>query len=84
MGSNFTLSDFDGVLEDVLDRSDIEVKENTTAADVEGWDSIAHLRILITIERSQHISFPVDEVEKVKNVGDLLALINTLKSSDGR
>jgi len=47
-----------------------------TAADVEGWDSLHHIRLIIAIERRFKIKFKNSEVEQLTNVGDLVSAID--------
>ena len=77
----FTIEDFRAVLEDVLDREGLDIRPETTANDVPGWDSLNHVRLLVRLEQAQGIAFSVEDVETVGNVGDLLALVDRLKSA---
>jgi acyl carrier protein len=77
----FTIEEFRAILEDVLDREGLDIRSQTTANDVPGWDSLNHVRLLVRLEQAQGIVFSVGEVEAVGNVGDLLALIDRLKSA---
>jgi acyl carrier protein len=45
------------------------------AKDVDGWDSLTHIRLILTIERAFKIKFSTLEIGKLENVGDLVALI---------
>lgn len=76
-----TIDDFRALLEDVLDQSDLAVAPETTAEDIEGWDSLNHVRLLLRIEQQYGIDLPVGEVEDAKNVGELLAVINRLSAT---
>src|SRR5437764_15305354 len=59
---------------DVLDLDgDIEITRATTAEDIEGWDSLQHVRILTTLERSFGFRFLDEEVEGLRNVADLVS-----------
>jgi acyl carrier protein len=71
---------FRAVLEDVLEQEGLEVSHSTRAEDIPSWDSLNHVRLLIRLEQIHGVNFPVDEVEGVKNVGELLALIDRLKA----
>lgn len=53
------------------------VTEATVASDVEGWDSMGHIRLMITVEDSFGISFSASEVGGLKNVGELARLIES-------
>lgn len=76
-----TIDEFRAILEDVFDESIPPIGPRTTAADVPAWDSLNHVRLLLRLETMYGISFPTYEVEKVKNVGELLALIDRLKGA---
>ncbi len=67
-------SDLEEIFEDVLDSS-VELSPDTTAEDVEGWDSLGHIRLIIAIEKAFKVKFTAAEVSSLSNVGDLAALI---------
>jgi len=77
MGASvMAVEDFCLLLEDVLDQSGLVIGPETTAKDVEGWDSLNHVRILLRIEQRYGIDLPLGDIEEAKNVCDLLAIIN--------
>ena len=51
------------------------IKEETSAADVNGWDSLMQITLITTIEKEFKVQFSLDDVLKLKNVGDMLDLI---------
>ena len=59
------------VFRDVFDDDSIIVTETTTAADIDGWDSLMHITLLSAVEDEFDISFQMKEVVKMKNVGDI-------------
>jgi acyl carrier protein len=61
---------------DVFDVDDLEISASTTAADVEAWDSLTHIRLIVAIEKKFKITFKNSEVEHLKTVGDLVGLIS--------
>jgi acyl carrier protein len=61
---------FDGVF---LEK--IEVRRDLSASDVEEWDSLTHVSLILAVEQAFGIRFRVGEVESTKNVGDLADLI---------
>lgn len=63
------------VFRDVLDRDSIVFSRGTTAADIEEWDSLAHIGLLVAIEREFKISLNLVEIDALRNVGDMLDLI---------
>ena len=64
-----------GIFRDVFDEDSIEITPELSAKDVDGWDSLVHVRLLLTVEKAFKIKFTTSEIGKLKNVGDLVALI---------
>jgi acyl carrier protein len=60
---------------DVFDDDSIIVTPKLSAKDVDGWDSLTHIRLLLTIEKMFKIKFSTSEIGKLECVGDLVALI---------
>lgn len=56
---------------DVLDNKNIKLSRETTAADVEEWDSLNHIHLVVEIENFYNISFTSGEMQNWKTVGDL-------------
>lgn len=63
------------VFQEVLDIDDLVLTAETTADQVDGWDSLAHVRLVIAIEQAFGIRFDTTEIAGLANIGDLLALI---------
>lgn len=64
-----------GIFQDVFDEDSIEVTPKLSADDVDGWDSLTHIRLILSIEKVFKIKFSTSEIGKLENVGDLVALI---------
>jgi acyl carrier protein len=65
---------------EVLGLEDHPIDETTTAADVPGWDSLSHVKILAAAEKAFDIRFRSLEVIRIRNVGELQALIDRKRS----
>lgn len=63
------------VMVDVFDVDEVDVAATTSADDVEEWDSLSHIRFIITLERRFKIKFLNEEIADLKNVGDLARVI---------
>jgi acyl carrier protein len=63
------------IIRDVMDDDSIEVTPQLSAKDVDGWDSLTHIRLLMTIEKAFKIKFSTSEIGKLQSVGDLVSLI---------
>jgi len=67
------------VIQDVLDLPDLELTPETTAEDVDGWDSFNHINIIVAAEQRFGIKFRTSELEGLRNVGELVRLIGRMK-----
>lgn len=63
------------ILQDVFDDDTIVARPDLTADQVDGWDSFAHLRLMLTVERTFKVKFTAAQISSLKNVGDLAELI---------
>ena len=63
------------IFRDVFDDDDIVLTPNTTAADIQDWDSFNHINLIVAIETKFGIKFQTAEIESLKNVGDMVAVI---------
>lgn len=63
------------VFRDVFDDEEIVVTDETTAADVDGWDSLMHITLIEAVEDEFDISFDMKTVVKMKNVGEMVDYI---------
>jgi acyl carrier protein len=63
------------VIGQVLGDDQIVLTLNTTAEDVEGWDSFNHINIIVGAEMEFGVKFNASELEGLKNVGDFVALV---------
>lgn len=65
----------EAILRDVFDLPQLLVTPNLTAQDVEEWDSIAHIRVVVAIEQEFKVKFALGELQSLQNVGDMLRLL---------
>ena len=56
----------------VFDDASLQLSRSTTAADVEGWDSLTHIELIAAVEKQLGVKFKLTEIMKFKNVGDLV------------
>ncbi len=71
-----TLEKIQPIFRDIFDDEELVVTEETTAADVDDWDSFAQMQIVMGIESMFGIKFSTDEVTGFKNVGDVVQAID--------
>lgn len=64
------------ILEETLDVDDLAVTPELSAADVDEWDSLNHIRFIVAIEDEYTIKFTTKEIADMRNIGDLMATID--------
>jgi acyl carrier protein len=68
------LSKIARTIQDVLD-TDATITEQTSASDIDGWDSLTHIQIISTIEKEFSLRFALGELQSLKNIEDTMNLI---------
>jgi acyl carrier protein len=63
------------IFQDVLDDPDFVLKRESSPANVEEWDSLAQISLITTIEKELRVRFSLGEVQALKNVGDMVDLL---------
>jgi acyl carrier protein len=66
------------VFRDVFEDDDITVTDETTAADIEDWDSLEHINLVNAIEQEFGIKFNMGQIVSMKNVGEMADIIMSL------
>lgn len=64
-----------GVFRNLFGDETLTLSRVTTAQDVEGWDSLMHINLILAIEREFRIRFKTREIAALKNIGELMDLI---------
>ena len=64
-----------GVFRDVFDNEVITVNDATTADDIDDWDSLEHINLVVAVEKCFGIKFTMGEVTGMKNVGEMADII---------
>ncbi len=59
------------VFRTVFNDDDVTLSDDTTAADIDGWDSVAHINLMMTIEQTFGIQFIGNELAELTNIGQL-------------
>lgn len=66
-----------GVFRKIFDDDKLNVGRNTTAADIEDWDSLEHIRLIGAVEHEFGIKFSMREVSSMKDVGEMIDIISS-------
>ncbi len=60
------------IFRDLFDIEGLIISEDTTSADVDGWDSIQQIALIDMIEKEFNIHFTIDEIVDMVNVGEMI------------
>lgn len=70
------------IFRDVFDDDELIIDATTKAENIDEWDSLAHIRLIVSIEKDFNLSFTTDEISNLANVGDMADLIIQKQSND--
>ena len=60
---------------DVLDLDEVELNEETSADDIEEWDSLSHIQLIVAVEKAFGVKFTSKEIMSWQNVGEMVDCI---------
>ncbi|HOO26886.1 MAG TPA: acyl carrier protein [Lachnospiraceae bacterium] len=63
------------IFRDVFDDDELMITGETNADDIEDWDSLEHITLIVAMEKEFHMKFDIREVNKLENVGEMIDLI---------
>lgn len=75
MNDTEILKKVEAVFRDVLDNEAITLAPTTTAADIDEWDSLSHVELVVAVEHCFGIKFTSSEILSWRNVGDMVACV---------
>jgi len=81
MTTNEILKEVNNIFIDVLDNENIQLVPETTANDIEEWDSLNHLQLVFAMEKHFKIKFSNFEIHNWKNIGQICEMIQAKKTA---
>ncbi|MFV5694905.1 acyl carrier protein [Flavobacterium sp. LB3P122] len=63
------------IFRDIFDDETLEISDSTNSSDIDDWDSINHINLVVAIENEIHIKFSFDDLAALKNVGAMVDLM---------
>ncbi|HXA64289.1 MAG TPA: acyl carrier protein [Bryobacteraceae bacterium] len=82
MDSKGIIQELTPIFADILDQPNLQLHPDSNASNVDGWDSLAHVNLVVAIEKRYGIKFALGELQDLKNLGEMAALIR--KKTSGR
>jgi len=67
-----TIEKLNGIFQTVFENDEINIRPEMTANDIDGWDSLSHVNLILAVEEGFGIRFTAKELLTFKNIGDLL------------
>ena len=64
------------IVRDSFDDEELIIREDMSANDIEDWDSLAQINLIIAIEKEFKVKFNLEEVSSLKNIGEMLELLS--------
>ncbi len=77
MEKNQIMAEVQEIFRDVLDNEDIVLANETVADDIEEWDSLTHIQLIVAIEKHFKVKFTSKEILSWKNVGEMIDCISS-------
>ena len=75
MSKEEILNDLQPIFQDVFDDEELVITNESNAEQIEDWDSLSHIRLVVAIEKRLNIKFSFAELRDLKNVGEMIDLI---------
>jgi len=75
------LAKLTNVFQEVFADNSLSVSRGTTASDIKGWDSLAHIRLMLSVQRAFRVRLSAAETSQLRNVG---ALVDLVRMKQGR
>ena len=82
MDKQNVINQLNGIFEEIIDKGSVNLSETTIPTEVDGWDSLAHIQLVVAVEKHFDIKFTSEEILLWKNVGEMTDCILTKSSSN--
>jgi len=76
MSTESIINELQPIFRDVLDLPSLQLQANSNATNVDGWDSLSHINLVMAIESHYNVKFALGELQQLKNVGEMAELIS--------
>ena len=63
------------IFRDVFDDEELVINDTTNSDDIEDWDSLEHIALIVSMEKEFNLKFDIKQVNKLENVGQMIDMI---------
>ncbi|MGU3374215.1 acyl carrier protein [Chryseobacterium sp. M5A1_1a] len=77
MNKDEILAKLTGIFRDELDNEEIVLTPETTAEDIEEWDSLSHIQLIVAVEKAFGVRFTSSEIRSWNNVGEMIESVTS-------
>ena len=72
MNRSQILKEINDIFIEIIDDKDVVLSESTTAEDIDEWDSLTHIQIIVSLEKHFKLRFESQEIQEWKNIADII------------
>lgn len=76
MSTNNVLDKLSPIFKEVFEDESLEIDENSNSDNVNGWDSLNHIYLVVAIEEAFNIKFTAEDIQSWQNVGEMAEYIS--------
>lgn len=69
------INELQEIFREIFDEEELVISRDTTAEDIDDWDSLTHMQLIVEIEKKYGIKFTTAEIKKAANVGEFIDII---------
>ena len=81
MQNDAILNTLTDIFQEIFDDNEIRLKRETTALDIEEWDSLNQIKIILACEKAFNVYLKPREISALENIGDMVDHLHTLLSN---
>jgi acyl carrier protein len=67
----------EAIFRDVFEDDELQIYAEMSAKDIDDWDSLTHIQLILEIEKAFKVKFTIEEITKTKNVGEFIELLKS-------
>lgn len=70
-----TIEKIQDIFRDIFDDDLLIISPDTSADDIEDWDSLSHINLIVSVEKEFNIKFALGEIQSLNNIGEMMKLV---------